>query len=56
MDAETVARQAYDAVMAGRIVYVNGVVNRTMVLLARYLPEWLVMGVLTRVAWKFRKV
>jgi short-subunit dehydrogenase len=55
MDAATVAQQAYDAVMAGRLIYVNGLVNRTMVLLARYLPEWLVMGVLKRVAGKFRK-
>ena len=40
----------------GRIVYVNGAVNRAIVLLTRYLPEWLVMGVLTRVARTFRKV
>ncbi len=56
MDAGTVARQAYDAVMAGHVVYVTGGVNRAIVLLTRYLPQWLVMGVLRRVATKFRKV
>jgi hypothetical protein len=38
MDAETVARQGYEAVMAGTPVYVNGAVNRTIAALARYLP------------------
>jgi len=32
------ARQAFDAVMAGRIIYVNGRVNRAMVFLAHYMP------------------
>ena len=56
MDAETVARQAFDAVMAGRIVCVNGRVNRGMVLLARYLPQWLVMAVVKRVSRTYRRV
>lgn len=56
MDAATVARQAFDAVMAGRIVYVNGRANRAMVLLARYLPQWLVMAAVKRVARTYRKV
>jgi short-subunit dehydrogenase len=56
MDAGTVARQAFDAVMAGRILYVNGRVNRAMVLLARYLPRWLVMAVVKRVSSTYRKV
>ena len=56
MDAATVARQAFDAVMAGRIIYVNGRVNRAMVFLARYLPQWLVMAVVKRVAGTYRKV
>jgi short-subunit dehydrogenase len=56
MDAGTVARQAFDAVMAGRIVCVNGRVNRAMVLLARYLPQWLVMAVVKRVSSTYRRV
>jgi len=56
MDAETVARQAFDAVMAGRIIYVNGRVNRAMVFLARYLPQGLVMAVVKRVSGTYRKL
>jgi hypothetical protein len=56
MDAETVARQAFDAVMAGRIIYVNGRVNRAMVFLARYLPQRLVMAVVKRVSGTYRKL
>jgi len=56
MDAETVARQAYDAVIRGAVVYVNGRVNRTIVLLARYTPDWLLQKVLKRFAKNFRKV
>ena len=56
MDAATVARQAYDAVMAGRIIYVNGRVNRAMVLLARYLPQWLVLAAVKRVSGSYRKL
>jgi len=56
MDAGTVARQGYDAVMRGKSVYVNGRVNRGIALLVRYLPHWLIQGQLRRVARKFRKV
>jgi hypothetical protein len=35
---------------------VNGRVNRAMVLLARYLPHWLVLGVVKRVSRTYRKV
>jgi len=56
MDAATVARQAFDAVMAGRVIYVNGRLNRAMVLLARYMPQWLVLGVVKRVSRTYRKV
>jgi short-subunit dehydrogenase len=55
MDAETVARQAYDAVMRGDLLCVNGRVNRTIVVLARYTPEWLVNRVLERAARTFRR-
>jgi short-subunit dehydrogenase len=56
MDAATVAAQGYDAVMRGTSVYVNGRVNRAIAQLVRYMPQWLVLGQLRRVARKFRKV
>ncbi len=56
MDAGTVARQAYEAVVRGDIVYVNGRVNRAVVALARYTPQWIVSGVTKRVGKKFRRV
>jgi short-subunit dehydrogenase len=39
MEASTVARQAYEASMAGRVVYVNGAINKALTLLGRLLPE-----------------
>jgi uncharacterized protein len=56
MDADTVARQAYEAVMRGEIVYVTGRMNRVTVSLARHAPDWLVNNVLKRFAKKFRRV
>jgi len=56
LDAETVASQAYDAVMRGDIVYVTGRVYRILILLVRYAPDWLVNSVLKRFAKKFRRV
>jgi short-subunit dehydrogenase len=38
MDAATVARQGYEAVMAGRAVYVNGPVNRAITAMTRLVP------------------
>lgn len=43
MTAEEVARQGYDAVMAGKPVYVNGRINRLVAWLARMLPDRLLM-------------
>lgn len=56
MDADTVARQAFDAVMRGDIVYVNGRVNRAIVQSTRIAPRWLVNLVIERVGPRFRKV
>jgi len=42
--------------MAGRIIYVNGRVNRAMVFLAHYMPRWLVTAVVKRVSSTYRKV
>ena len=55
MDAPTVARQGYDAVMAGRSVYVNGRVNRTIAALASCLPNAVVSMVSRRSAKLYRK-
>ena len=55
MDAATVARQGYNAVMAGRSVYVNGLVNRTIAALASCLPNGIVTLVSRRSARLYRK-
>ena len=54
--ADTVARQAYDAVMRGNVICVTGRVNRAIVVLTRCAPDWLIQNVLKRFAKKFRKV
>ena len=55
MDADTVARQGYDAVMRGDIVYVNGRVNRSIAFITRIAPQWFIMRVVKRAARKFRR-
>ena len=45
MDALTVARQGYAAVMAGEPLYVNGPVNRTIAALVKVAPRWLIRAV-----------
>jgi short-subunit dehydrogenase len=55
MDAGTVARQGYDAVMRGDIVYVNGRVNRGIAFLTRAMPQWMINRVVKRVARKYRR-
>ncbi len=54
-DAPTVARQGYEAVMRGDIVYVNGRLNRAFARSARLLPR-LVTRLMQRNASKFRRV
>jgi short-subunit dehydrogenase len=39
MDASTVARQGFDAVMKGTPIYINGGANRAIAALVRYLPQ-----------------
>ena len=56
MDAATVARQGFDAVMAGTPIYVNGRVNRAIALLVRYMPQSLVRSVGRRFGRSYRKV
>lgn len=54
-DADTVARESYEAVMAGRPIYTPGRVNRTLALLGRLLPRRVVRAAMSRNAGRFRK-
>lgn len=56
LDAPTVARQGFDAVMAGRKIYINGRVNRAIAALVRYLPQRLVESAGRRAGRAYRKV
>lgn len=55
MDAPEVVQAGYDAVEAGRPIYVPGRVNRTIALLARTLPDALVQAVNRRASRSFRE-
>lgn len=46
MDAASVAREGYDAVMLGDVVWINGFINRILGLIARFLPRALVSKIL----------
>ncbi|HTM04656.1 MAG TPA: SDR family oxidoreductase [Vicinamibacterales bacterium] len=49
MDAPAVARQGYDAVMAGTPIYVNGRVNRTIAAMVRVAPMSLIRAIERRI-------
>jgi short-subunit dehydrogenase len=55
LDAPTVARQGFDAVMAGTPIYINGRVNRTIALLCRYLPMGIVAAAGRKLGRAYRK-
>lgn len=55
LDAPRVAREGYEAVMAGRHIYINGGVNRAIALGVRYVPHWIVQLVSRRMARSYRK-
>jgi len=55
-DAATVAREGFDAVMAGTPVYIHGRVNRTIAALVRYMPQALVTAIGRRFGKAYRKV
>ena len=55
LDAATVARQGYDAVMAGEPARIPGAVNKAVALAVRYVPQWLVQRVSRRMARSYRK-
>lgn len=48
MTGDVVARQAYDAVMEGRPVIINGGINNFIALLARFLPQRLVHALMAK--------
>jgi short-subunit dehydrogenase len=55
MDSPTVARQGFAAVMAGTPIYINGRVNRTIALLVRCVPQWIVKAIGRRFGRAYRK-
>jgi uncharacterized protein len=55
MDAPTVARQGFDAVMSGVPIYVNGRVNRTIATLVRFLPYRVLVIAARLTAGAYRK-
>jgi short-subunit dehydrogenase len=55
MDAPTVARQGFDAVMDGRFMHVSGRVNRTIAALVRHMPQRLVYYIGRRTGRRYRK-
>ena len=54
MDAPSVARAGFDAVMAGIPVHVPGRVNRVIAFVARHAP-WVFVQVQRRFSWAYRK-
>lgn len=56
LEADVVARESVEAVMAGIPVYVPGRLNRTLATLGRVLPRPLVWSLMSRNARNFRRV
>jgi len=55
MDSPTVARQGFEAVMAGTPVYINGRVNQSIAMLVRYVPQGIVKAIGRRFGRSYRK-
>jgi hypothetical protein len=55
MDAPTVARQGFDAVMDGVPIYINGRANRAIEAFVRHLPQAVVMWAGRRLGRSYRK-
>jgi uncharacterized protein len=55
MDAPTVARQGFDAVMEGTPIYINGRANRAIAAFVRHLPQPVVMWAGRRLGRSYRK-
>jgi hypothetical protein len=56
MDAETVAREGIEAALGGKVVYVNGRVNKLIAAAMRHLPAAMARGLIQRRARTFRDV
>ncbi len=56
MDADTVARQGLEAALQGKVVYVNGSVNKLIASAMRHMPAALARRVVQRQAKNFRNV
>jgi short-subunit dehydrogenase len=55
MDARTVARQGFAAVMDGTPIYINGRANRAIAAFVRHLPQPIVMWAGRRLGRAYRK-
>jgi short-subunit dehydrogenase len=55
MSAEEVARRGLDALFAGKVVYVPGVVNRVLRFLAKHLPDRAALALVGRQSRRFRR-
>jgi len=55
LDAATVAREGFDAVMAGTPMHVPGRMNRAIVTLSRLLPQRVLVGIGRRTARRYRR-
>ncbi len=55
MDAPTVARQGFDAVMEGTPIYINGRANRAIAAFVRHLPQPVVMWAGRRLGRSYQK-
>ena len=55
MDATQVAREGFDAVMAGTPIHVTGRINRAIATLARYVPNRVLVALGRRAARRYRK-
>jgi short-subunit dehydrogenase len=56
MDADAVAREGVDAALGGKVVYVNGGVNKLIASAMRHLPPSVARGIIQRQAKNFREV
>jgi short-subunit dehydrogenase len=56
MDAHTVASQGIDAAMAGRVVVVNGALNKLIASAMKHMPDSIARGLMQRSARNYRHV
>jgi short-subunit dehydrogenase len=55
IDAETVARESFDAVMQGKPMHVPGRINRLILTLSRLIPQRLLVAIGRLTARGYRK-